>query len=101
MTQPMLDLDNIQGDVVVGLQKDCEVFLFFKIVDPPLLKKSMRLHVVSRITTARLAHRRDLVLRSRKGLYRKIGDARPEHWVYQGWFDRNHRRRASAPGPCI
>jgi len=49
MTQPMLDLDNIQGDVVVGLQKDCEVFLFFKIVDPPLFKKSMRLHVVSRI----------------------------------------------------
>jgi len=75
MTQPMLDLDNIQGDVVVGLQKDCEVFLFFKIVDPPLFKKSMRLHVVSRITTARLAHRRELVLRSRKGLYRKIGDA--------------------------
>src|SRR5438105_13314529 len=26
-------------------------------------------------TTARLAHRRELVLRSRKGLYRKIGDA--------------------------
>ena len=26
----MLDLDDIQGDVLVGLQKDSEIFLFFK-----------------------------------------------------------------------
>jgi Dyp-type peroxidase family len=75
MTRPTLDLDNIQGDVVVGLQKNYEVFLFFKIVDPLLFKRLVRLHVVSRITSARLAHRRDLILQSRQALHRKSGDA--------------------------
>ena len=27
-----LDLDEIQGDVLTGMQKDAELFLFFKIV---------------------------------------------------------------------
>jgi Dyp-type peroxidase family len=75
MTRPTLDLDDIQGDVVVGLQKNYEVFVFYKIVDPLLFKRLVRLHVVGRITSARLAHRRELILRSRNGLHRKSGDA--------------------------
>ena len=75
MTRPTLDLDDIQGDVVVGLQKNYEVFLFFKIVDPLLFKRLVRLDVVGRITSARLAHRRDLILQSRQALRRKSGDA--------------------------
>src|SRR5437588_4204883 len=75
MTTPILDLDDIQGDIVVGLQKYYEIFLFFKIVDPLLFRRSVRLHVVSRITTARSAHRRELILRSRKGLGRKSIDS--------------------------
>jgi len=74
MTRPMLELDDIQGDIVVGLQKYYEIFLFFKIVDPLLFKRAVRLHVISRITSARVAHRRELILRSRKGLGRKSID---------------------------
>ena len=70
----MLELDDIQGDILVGLQKYYEIFLFFKIVDPLLLKRAVRLHVISRITSARVAHRRELILRSRKGLGRKSID---------------------------
>ncbi len=45
----MLDLDDIQGDVLVGLQKDSEIFLFFKIVDKILFKRSVKLHVAGRV----------------------------------------------------
>jgi hypothetical protein len=75
MTRPTLDLDDIQGDVVVGLQKNYEIFVFFKIVDPLLFKRLVRLHIVGRVTSARLAHRRELILQSRNGLHRKSGDA--------------------------
>jgi Dyp-type peroxidase family len=75
MTRPTLDLDDIQGDVLVGLQKNYEIFLFFKIVDPLLFRRSVRRHVVNRITSARQAHRRELILQSRKGLGRKSIDA--------------------------
>jgi Dyp-type peroxidase family len=70
----MLELDDIQGDILVGLQKYYEIFFFFKIVDPLLLKRAVRLHVISRITSARVAHRRELILRSRKGLGRQSID---------------------------
>ena len=60
----MLELDDIQGDILVGLQKYYEIFLFFKIVDPLLLKRAVRLHVISRITSARVAHRRELIFLS-------------------------------------
>jgi Dyp-type peroxidase family len=74
MTRPMLDLDDIQGDVVVGLQKYYEFFLFFKIVDPLLFKRAVRLHVISRITSSRTAHRSELILQSRRRLGRKSID---------------------------
>jgi hypothetical protein len=67
MTRPMLELDDIQGDILVGLQKYYEIFLFFKIVDRLLLKRAVRLHVISRITSARVAHRRELILRAERG----------------------------------
>src|ERR1700730_13110287 len=70
----MLELDDIQADILVGLQKYYEIFLFFKIVDPLLFKRAVRLHVISRITSARLAHRRELILPSRRGLGRKSID---------------------------
>jgi Dyp-type peroxidase family len=75
MTRRTLDLDDIQADVVVGLQKNYECFVFFKIADPLVFKRLVKLHIVGRITNARLAHRRELILRSRNGLHRKSGDA--------------------------
>lgn len=39
---PVLRLANIQGDVLVGLQKDAECFVFFSIRDAASFQKSMR-----------------------------------------------------------
>jgi len=56
---PNLDLDEIQGDVLVGLQKNFENFIFFKIVDVPAFKAAMRDHVAGQITTTRQASERE------------------------------------------
>src|SRR5271166_3473474 len=58
----MLELDNIQGDVIIGLQKKAEYFVFFKIVDSAAFKQTVRLHIVKRITSARLTQQRDQVI---------------------------------------
>jgi hypothetical protein len=39
---PVLDLDDIQGDVLQGLQKNSENFIFFKIQDPQAFKNAMK-----------------------------------------------------------
>jgi Dyp-type peroxidase family len=55
----MLELDNIQGDVIIGLQKNAEYFVFFKITDRVAFKQAVRLHIVRRLTSARVAQQRD------------------------------------------
>jgi Dyp-type peroxidase family len=47
-----LDLDDIQGDVLQGLQKNAECFVFFKIVDAGSFKRLLKQHVTRRITSA-------------------------------------------------
>ncbi len=42
---PKLDLHEIQGDVLIGLQKNFENFIFFKIVKVPAFKAAMMQHV--------------------------------------------------------
>jgi len=37
----MLDLDDIQGDVPIGLQKDFEEFVFFKILEKDAFKLAL------------------------------------------------------------
>ena len=73
---PVLDLHEIQGDVLVGLQKNFENFIFFKIVDVPAFKAAMRRHVIGQITTTLQAHERELANHRRKRLGDKI-----EHWL--------------------
>ncbi|MBV9198848.1 MAG: Dyp-type peroxidase [Alphaproteobacteria bacterium] len=65
---PMLDLDDIQGDVPVGLQKDFEGFIFFKILDRGAFKLALRCDVIGRITSARRARARELEILRRKRL---------------------------------
>ena len=55
----MLDLDDIQGDVAIGLHKDVEDFVFFKIRDAPALKRALRRDIIGRITSVRQARERD------------------------------------------
>jgi Dyp-type peroxidase family len=54
-----MDLDDIQGDVLIGLQKNAEEFVFFKIVDSVAFKRALRVHIVSRIINLRLAQDRE------------------------------------------
>jgi Dyp-type peroxidase family len=64
-----MDIDDIQGDVLIGLQKNAESFVFFKIADCIAFRRSVRLDIISRVTNARLAQRRD----DGVARYREIG----------------------------
>ena len=48
---PQLELDDIQGDIVVGLQKDFEWFVFFTIDDAARFKELARRTLLSRISS--------------------------------------------------
>jgi Dyp-type peroxidase family len=74
---PMLDLDDIQGDVPIGLQKDCEDFIFFEILDKGAFKLALRRDVIGRITSARRAQQRELALARRQRLGQAGRDPMP------------------------
>jgi Dyp-type peroxidase family len=63
---PTLELHEIQGDVVVGLQKNCESFLFFNILDVPGFKAALAGRIISRITTAEVALLRETQIQQHK-----------------------------------
>jgi len=73
----MLDLDEIQGDLLVGMQKNAELFVFFKITDASRFKAVAREYVVSEVTSLRRALDRDRIVQRRK--YR--GDPPAEAWL--------------------
>lgn len=62
----MLDLNDVQGDVVVGLQKDFENFIFFKIINCISFKQRIKFYGINRITTATLARRRNEIIGQRQ-----------------------------------
>ena len=64
----MLDLDDIQGDVPIGLQKDFEDFIFFKVLDKGSFKLALRRDVIGRITSTRRAQQRELAIAQRQRL---------------------------------
>jgi Dyp-type peroxidase family len=66
MKQLTLELDDIQGDVLAGLPKNYESFIFYKIVDPGLFGQYLKQHVIRRITNALQVHDRELAVQSRK-----------------------------------
>jgi Dyp-type peroxidase family len=68
MTQPKLDLDDIQGDVLQRLRKNAETFLFFKIVEKAAFNRAIHRHVVGSITSARQVRQCDLEIGRRKHL---------------------------------
>jgi hypothetical protein len=59
--EPILDLGDIQGDVLEGLQKNSENFIFFKIQDPTNFKRDLKANVIPRITTAAVVHEREVI----------------------------------------
>ena len=60
-----LDLDEIQGDVLTGMQKDAELFLFFRIVDSNRFKYLARGSVIGRVVTARRVQERKRIATQR------------------------------------
>jgi Dyp-type peroxidase family len=64
--EPQLELHEIQGDSLVGLQKDFEWFLFFTIQDEAKFKEFIRTSLVQRITTAARAFERELQIKAHK-----------------------------------
>ncbi|MFI5059602.1 MAG: hypothetical protein ACHQLQ_15640 [Candidatus Acidiferrales bacterium] len=65
-TVPNIDLDQIQGDVLIGLQKLAEKFLFFQIKDVAGFKTLLRKQIAHRITITRTVQEREFHLRDHK-----------------------------------
>ena len=61
-----VDLDQIQGDVLIGLQKFAEQFLFFQIKDVAGFRSLLRKQIAPRITTTRTVQEREFHLRDHK-----------------------------------
>jgi Dyp-type peroxidase family len=72
-----LDLAEIQGDLLIGMQKNAELFLFFKIADPGGFKAQLAQHVVSRVTSAQVVRQREQRVIER----RKQQRVRTEAWT--------------------
>lgn len=61
-----IDLDDIQGDVLIGLQKNAQRFVFFTIDDPTVFKRALRDIILPKVTSCADAHRREDELRDLK-----------------------------------
>jgi Dyp-type peroxidase family len=61
-----LDLDDVQGDVLTGMQKDFENFIFFKIVHSGSFNALVKQYVVNRITSAQQVQQRDPMIKRHK-----------------------------------
>jgi Dyp-type peroxidase family len=65
--EPQLEIDDIQGDILVGLPKDFEWFIFFTIQNPEKFKKFARDNLVTRITSTAEALTWESALQTVKG----------------------------------
>jgi Dyp-type peroxidase family len=61
-----LELEEIQGDVLLGLQKVLERFVFVEIRDVAAFKTALRKRIAHRLTTTREVHLREFQLRDHK-----------------------------------
>jgi len=75
-----LDLDEIQGDVLIGLQKHAELFLFFRITDVRRFKILVRRAVIGQLTSTRQALQRERIAEQQARF-----DGRPK----QAWLGLN------------
>lgn len=61
-----IDVDQVQGDVLIGLQKFAEHFLFFEIKDVAGFKTLLRKKIAHGLTTTRTVQEREFHLRDHK-----------------------------------
>jgi Dyp-type peroxidase family len=74
---PRLDLDEIQGDLLIGMHKNAQLFIFFKIVDAVRFQTWTKEYVVRRVTSARTAQDRERRVYER----RRRQEATTEAWL--------------------
>jgi Dyp-type peroxidase family len=70
-----LDLSNIQGDLLIGLQKNAENFIFFKLIGIPSFKTLVKRHVLGKITNSKQVKQREVFIQRHKSLGRRIGES--------------------------
>ena len=54
-----LDLNEIQGDLLIGMHKNAQLFIFFKVVDAARFKARTKEYLIGRVTSARTAQDRE------------------------------------------
>jgi Dyp-type peroxidase family len=65
--EDQLDVDQIQGDILVGLQKDFQWFVGFSIADVASFRRSLK-HLAPRLTTTRKVLEREFTIAQQKTL---------------------------------
>ena len=63
---PRLDLNEIQGDLLIGMQKNAQLFLFFKIADAARFKAVAREYVVGLLTRGGTVQERERMVAARR-----------------------------------
>jgi Dyp-type peroxidase family len=74
---PRLDLDEIQGDLLVGMHKNAQLFIFFQIAHVARFKALAKQYLAGRLTNARTAQQREQRVYERK----RRQEARTEPWL--------------------
>jgi Dyp-type peroxidase family len=75
MRLPTLNLAEIQGDVLIGLQKNAENFIFFKIVDVASFKGLLKGAVLQRITHSEQVQEKEAFVQRHKSLGHRTGES--------------------------
>jgi Dyp-type peroxidase family len=63
---PRLDLNEIQGDLLIGMQKNAQLFLFFKMADAARFKAVAREYVVGLLTRGGTVQERERMVAARR-----------------------------------
>jgi len=77
---PRLELNDIQGDVLLGMQKHAELFIFFRIAEPARFKARTNENLVGRVTSTLTVKERD------RSLY---GGPRQQDLEAKAWLGLN------------
>ena len=64
----MLEMDDIQGDILEGLQKNAEMFLFYKITNTAAFRQLIKERGIGRITNVRRVRDQDLIIKRHQTL---------------------------------
>ena len=74
---PELELNDIQGDVLVGMQKNAELFIFFNIAESVRFKSLVKRYIVDELTSGWRVLDRERLVMERK----QLGEPPAEPWL--------------------